>query len=92
MAKKVNPAAAGVAGAAIGAAVAGAAVALSDKRNRKKVGVLAKKLKIEGQKAAASVKKEAQRLKAEWNKEDVEGEIAAEPKEIKGKTVKEKKA
>lgn len=43
--KSINPAAAGLVGAAIGAAVGAAAVALSDEKNRKKLGKTVNEIK-----------------------------------------------
>lgn len=61
--KGINPAAAGVVGAVIGAAAAGAAIALSDKENRKKVGKVIKEVKTEGSKRLAQLKKAADQVR-----------------------------
>lgn len=61
--KSINPAAAGVVGAVIGAAAAGAAIALSDKDNRKKVGKAIKEVQTEGSKRFAQLKKAADQVK-----------------------------
>lgn len=60
--KGINPAAAGIVGAAIGAAVAGAAIALSDKENRKKVGKKLTQIRNEGEKKLTELKKVANQV------------------------------
>jgi hypothetical protein len=77
--KEVNPVVAGIAGAAIGVAAAGAAVALSDKKNRKKVKNVMDKIVVEGEKALGVLKREAAKLQKD-----------EPPKKLKGKTIKVK--
>ncbi|MDO8452796.1 MAG: hypothetical protein Q7S79_03535 [bacterium] len=52
----VNPAAAGLVGAIIGVAAGAAAVALSDEKNRKKLGKTVKNLTAEGTKTVNELK------------------------------------
>lgn len=54
--KGINPAAAGLVGAAIGAAAGAAAVALSSEKNRKKLGKTVKNLTDEGTKTINELK------------------------------------
>jgi gas vesicle protein len=54
--KGVSPITAGVVGAVVGAAVGATAVALSDEKNRKKIGKKFDEFKEEGQKAYSDLK------------------------------------
>lgn len=55
----INPVAAGIVGAVVGAAGTAAAMALSDKQTRDKVGNKIKELKDEGMRTYSEVKKRA---------------------------------
>lgn len=63
--KGINPAAAGVVGAVIGAAAAGAAIALSDKDNRKKLEKAFKEAKTESSKRFIQLKTAADSVKSQ---------------------------
>lgn len=83
--KGLNPFAAGVAGAVIGAAAAAAAIALSDEKNRKKVERVLENMQQEGNKVLKEVTKRALELK------DAVGKGAEEAKaEIKKLNSKKK--
>lgn len=83
--KGVSPVVAGIAGAVLGVAATAGAVALSDKKNRKKIEKIAAELKVGGVKAVERLRKETERLQKalEQHKEEAEA-----PKKLKGKTVK----
>ncbi len=53
---KVSPATAGLVGAAVGAAIGAGAVALSDPKNRKKIGKKFEEIKEQGQQAYSDIK------------------------------------
>lgn len=61
--KEFNSAAAGVAGAIIGAAATAAAIALSSEKNRKKAEAILKDLQKEGNKVIKEISKRALELK-----------------------------
>ena len=54
--KKMSPVAAGLVGAAVGAAIGAGAVALSDPKNRKKLGKKFEEIKEAGQQAYSDIK------------------------------------
>ncbi len=91
--KGVNPAAAGVVGAVIGAAVAGAAVALSDKENRKKVGKAIEEIREEGTKRFTQLKNAADQVKTQAVAQIEKSKITKTKKITKAKAgTKSKKA
>lgn len=53
---KVSPVTAGLVGAAVGAAIGAGAVALSDPKNRKKIGKKFEEIKEQGQQAYSDIK------------------------------------
>lgn len=53
---KVSPATAGLVGAAVGAVIGAGAVALSDPKNRKKIGKKFEEIKEQGQQAYSDIK------------------------------------
>ncbi len=63
--KGVNPVAAGVVGAVVGAAVGATAVALSDEKNRKKIGKKFDELKKGGQQVYSDIKDKMEDLSSQ---------------------------
>ena len=83
--KGVSPVVAGIAGAVIGVAAAAGAVALSDKKNRKKIEKITQDLRAGGAKAIERLKQETEKLQKALEKHQ---EIEESPKKLKSKTVK----
>ena len=82
--KGVSPVVAGIAGAALGVAAAAGAMALSDKKNRKKIEKVAQSLRAGGVQAIERLREETEKLQQALEKHQ---KTAEKPKKLKGKTV-----